>query len=163
MKKIDLGQSVQIVANLGVIAGLIFLAFEVRTNTATNQIAIYQAASANWMQINSTIATDEELVALLEKASSGQALTNIEARQFNGWVSEFLTQGAFVRRLFEGGLLTEAEFTLEIRGLRDLAQEPRAREIIERIPTGGFRDLILADEEEFARLLREPGALEVGP
>jgi len=32
MKKIDLGQSIQILANLGVIAGIIFLGFELRQN-----------------------------------------------------------------------------------------------------------------------------------
>jgi len=33
MKKIDIGQIMQLVANFSVIAGLVFLAFQVRQNT----------------------------------------------------------------------------------------------------------------------------------
>ena len=34
MKKLDLGQTVTILANLGVIAGIVFLAYELRQNNA---------------------------------------------------------------------------------------------------------------------------------
>ena len=33
MKKIDLGQAISMFANIGVIAGIVFLAFEIRQNT----------------------------------------------------------------------------------------------------------------------------------
>ena len=45
MKKIDLGQMITILANFGVIAGIIFLAIELRQNTAAVQGATYQALS----------------------------------------------------------------------------------------------------------------------
>ena len=41
MKKIDLGQSITILANLGVIAGIVFLGYEMRQNT----IAVRSAAA----------------------------------------------------------------------------------------------------------------------
>ena len=34
LKKIDLGQTITILANLGVIAGIVFLAFELRQNNS---------------------------------------------------------------------------------------------------------------------------------
>ena len=34
MKKIDLGQTISILANVGVIAGIVFLGFELRQNNA---------------------------------------------------------------------------------------------------------------------------------
>jgi hypothetical protein len=40
MKKIDLGQVIQMLANIGVIAGIVFLAMELRQN---NQLLIEQA------------------------------------------------------------------------------------------------------------------------
>ena len=82
MKKLDLGQSIQILANIGVIAGIAFLAVQIRTNTATNRIAMYQASSENWMQLNGELATDVGLTELLEKAFSGQTLDSIEYRRF---------------------------------------------------------------------------------
>jgi hypothetical protein len=162
MKKIDLGQSIGILANLGVIAGIVFLAVEVRTNTATNQIAMYQASSANWMQIDGLLASDENLVTLLDKAFSGGELNTIEARRFEAWIKQQLTHAAFVRRLFESGLYSEAEFRLEFGDVRGLARLPGFRDYIEGLPPSGFRSLILADEAEFGRLLAEVGAMEIG-
>ena len=45
MKKIDLGQTITILANIGVITGIAFLALELRQNTAAVQGATYQALS----------------------------------------------------------------------------------------------------------------------
>ena len=160
MKKIDLGRTISILANLGVIAGLVFLALEVRTNTATNRISMYQASSANWMQINRDMATDEELVALLLKAFASEMLDSGEQFQFNAWMRQQLTHGAFVRRLFESGLYSEAEFKQEFTWIRDLAGNPAFRRSVEQVPSSVFRDLILSDENKFIRLLDERGALE---
>lgn len=82
MKKIDLGQTIQILANIGVIAGILFLAVEIRTNTQMNRIAIQQAFSANWLQINSQLAGDVDLAALIVKAYSGEQLLPDEAVRF---------------------------------------------------------------------------------
>ena len=43
MKKINLGQTIQIVANVGVIAGIAFLAFELRQNTVASRSAAFQS------------------------------------------------------------------------------------------------------------------------
>jgi len=45
MRKIDIGQTITILANIGVIAGIVFLALELRQNTAAVQGATYQALS----------------------------------------------------------------------------------------------------------------------
>jgi len=50
MRKIDLGQTIQSLANLGVIAGIVFLAVEIRQNTQSLEINAYQELIA---QINS--------------------------------------------------------------------------------------------------------------
>jgi len=65
MKKINLGQTIQILANVGVIAWIVFLAVEIRTNTESNRIAVEQGLEANWMLINSQIASDSDLAALI--------------------------------------------------------------------------------------------------
>jgi len=103
MKNIDVGQTVSIIANLGVIAGIALLAIEIRTNTATNRISMYQASNASWMQINGTLATDEELVALLAKANS-EELEGAENIQFQAWVRQQMSHSDFVLRLYTSGL-----------------------------------------------------------
>ena len=53
MKKIDLGQTIQIVANVGVIAGLVLLAYEISQNTLQLQRSSMDATqqqAASWRQ-----------------------------------------------------------------------------------------------------------------
>ena len=42
MKKMDLGQTLQILANFGVIAGIVFLAIEIRQNTDSQRMLAAQ-------------------------------------------------------------------------------------------------------------------------
>ena len=42
MKKFDIGQMIGILANIGVIAGIVFLGIEIRQNTQSLQISAYQ-------------------------------------------------------------------------------------------------------------------------
>ncbi len=55
MKGIDLGQTFQILANIGVIAGIIFLAVELRQNNEQLRLQSYQAWVAANMELNMAI------------------------------------------------------------------------------------------------------------
>ncbi len=96
-------QPLTLLANLGVVAGLIFVALEVRTNTASNNIAIEQNYAANWMIINSTIAANTDLAALLQKGLSGEELDEAETRQFIHLTRMYLTQSNHMLRLYDQG------------------------------------------------------------
>ncbi len=85
----------QVAANLGLLAGLVFVALEIRTNTETNLISIFQASSANWMEINGDL-MDRNLAELLEKAFSDEDIDGVERRQFEGWIRQQLTHAAFI-------------------------------------------------------------------
>ena len=56
MKTIDLGQTIQVLANIGVIAGIVFLAFEIRQNTAAMRSATIQDI-ARWSYDNVSLET----------------------------------------------------------------------------------------------------------
>ena len=61
MKKIDLGQTIAILANLGVIASLIFVGVQVQQGaTATRSATVLQIKDA-WVQLNLAAATSVEL------------------------------------------------------------------------------------------------------
>jgi len=69
MKKIDLGQTINTLANLGVIAGIIFLAIEIRASTRATQAASIQAASALDQEHLLMLGSDRELTKLWETYS----------------------------------------------------------------------------------------------
>lgn len=68
MKKIDLTQSISIFANLGVIAGLIFLGYEIRQNTAQMRADASYSINEAVDALNSSIYQDGEFAALLLRA-----------------------------------------------------------------------------------------------
>jgi len=67
MKKIDLGHAVTILANLGVLAGIIFLAFEINQNTATMRTAAYQSRTDAVVDLYGLVAESEVLSSALAK------------------------------------------------------------------------------------------------
>ena len=143
MKKIDFGQAIGILANVGVIAGIVFLAIEIRTSTEINRIAIQQNLSGNWLLINSQIASDADLAALIEKAFSGEELQAVEAQQFGAYVREYVTQSNMMLKLYDQGLITEDEVRSAFRATRDNASNNRFRQEIEAMRNERLRGLIL--------------------
>jgi len=82
MKKIDLGQTVSVLANLGVIAGIVFLGYEMRQNTQAIQASTLQGMvdlTTNYL-IDTSL--DEGFIQVLNKAQEdpGQ-LSKTEALQ----------------------------------------------------------------------------------
>jgi hypothetical protein len=148
MSRIErLNQWLTLVANFGVVAGLIFLTLEVRTNTQANQIAVDQAVSQNWMELNGQLAQDRELAELIAKARSGADLDAVEALRFEGWVRQHLTHASQMLRLYDGGLIDASQLEGNLRDIRELARTGRFRSVVEEIvPEERFRQLILAGE-----------------
>ena len=78
MKKIDLGQAIQIIANVGVIAGIVFLAIELRQNNE------YMAANArydllqNQVVMLDQIASSEDLSDLIVRAMDSEELSRAD-------------------------------------------------------------------------------------
>lgn len=142
-----LNQWLTLVANVGVIAGLVFLAVQVRANTEANLISLYQASSSDWMQINGRL-MDRDIATLLDKAFSDAALTSVEKRQFDGWVKQQLTHAAFVRRLHDAGVISDAEFDDEFEhGIRAYRHFDRFRQAITALLVDEkFRRLVLDDD-----------------
>lgn len=72
MKKIDLGQTINTIANLGVIAGIVFLAIELRQNNKQLELQSYQS----WVSANVAMnmaASDPVVSGLLAQGHSGSS------------------------------------------------------------------------------------------
>ena len=72
MKKIDLGQSITILANLGVLAGLVFLGIEIRQNTSIARANAYQENVRSLVAWRQGIAESEDLARSLDYYSDGR-------------------------------------------------------------------------------------------
>jgi hypothetical protein len=85
LKKVDLGQVINVLANVGVLAGIIFLAFELRQNTQATQLASAHNSLSSSFEFDLRIAEDPELASLLIKADKPAALTDIDRLRLERW------------------------------------------------------------------------------
>jgi hypothetical protein len=143
MNREELKDMFDIIGIAAIVASLIFVAFEIRTNTASNKIAIEQNYSANWLEINAALAQNNDLAEVYEKGLAGEEMTRSEARQFDGIVSMFLTQSFHMLRLYDHDLVSEAEVRNAFRALRIRAQQGHFRKYVEEIGNERRRRLIL--------------------
>jgi len=132
-----LNQWLTLIANIGVVAGILFLAIEIRTSTETNRIAIQQNYSGNWLQINTQMANNSDLATLVDKAFRGEPLSAIEQRQFGAWVFEYITQSRMMLDLYDADLINEVQLADAFWAIRSHAQNDAFRQVIENgiIPT----------------------------
>ncbi len=117
MKKIDLGQTITILANVGVIAGIVFLGIELQQNNELLEVQAEMAVSD--VQSNTLLAViqEPELIELMLKDE--QSLTEVERHRLLmlGLRGIRVWQGR--HRLLERGLLDEAEVVQNMRNIYD--------------------------------------------
>jgi hypothetical protein len=130
MKLDKANQWLSLAANIGVVLGLIFLAFEIRTNSATNRIATQATFSSNWVSINGATANNPQLAELLTKTRANEPLTDVETEQLRGVVGQFRSQAAFMRRLYLEGFATKDDVRNAYLSLQVWSQYDAVRSII---------------------------------
>ena len=90
MEKIDIGQTVSVLANLGVIAGIIFLAVELQQNNEALDAQSRFNHTSRRADFFFEIASDSEFVALIAKAQAGEPLsTEDDLRLYNFYMGLF--------------------------------------------------------------------------
>jgi len=106
LKKLDLGQTISILANVGVIAGILFLAFELRQN---NQILIAQTSYAQFSiereRRNRLIENVGGITDVMQKGRSGIPLTEDEAFRRNLVWEDLVSNWRWQFREVEAGRL----------------------------------------------------------
>lgn len=141
MVKLDFGQTITVLANLGVIAGIIFLAIEVSQNQASleeaNSINRANSATAALEYFNEQrvlLAQDGELAEIWLKGTSGSNLTPVEQVRFSSVCDSLLwTFVAVYQRYaslgqdFEAeGIVADARETIQRPGLSECWENNRA-------------------------------------
>ena len=108
MKKIDLGQTIAILANVGVIAGIAFLAFELRQNTQAVELASAQTYLTGGSELDLRIATDAARASLLVRSENPEPLSAVEELQLERWNYAVLRQWETTQYLHSIGALDES-------------------------------------------------------
>jgi hypothetical protein len=106
MKRIDLGQTIAILANVGVIVGIAFLVFELRQNTQAVQLASAQTYLTGGSELDLRIATDADLASLLVRSVNPE-LSAVEELQLERWNYAVLRQWETAQYLHSIGALDE--------------------------------------------------------
>ena len=75
MKKIDLGQTITILANIGVLIGIFLLVYELNQNREMTRAQIRNEISRSEMDLLSTGSTSESLAAVMVRANAGENLS----------------------------------------------------------------------------------------
>jgi hypothetical protein len=129
MKRIDIGQAIGIAANVGVIAGIVFLAYELRQNTVATQLVAAQALVDQIGETNRLIAENPEFADLLRRSAVGDELSDtdqLRMRQFfmlaqRSWQNAFYQyrQGALDEGLWEGQLGAIEDILIQNRAARE--------------------------------------------
>jgi len=112
MKKIDLGQTISIVANIGVIAGIVFLAVELRQN---NQMMLSQTRSDISQDIVNHLrqmATTEYLDDIADP-SELQTLGSAEALRRQNWMLATFRMWENIHYQWTRGLFEDSEYERE--------------------------------------------------
>ena len=130
MKFDKVNQWLSLGANIGVVLGLVFLVIEIRTNSATNRIAMQATFTSNWVAINGATANNPQLAEVITKARTNALLTDTEMEQLRGLVGQFRSQAAFMRRLYIEGFATKDDVRNAYRSLLSWSQYDAVRSII---------------------------------
>ena len=90
MKKIDLGQTVSTLANVGVIAGIVFLAVELRQNNELLQAQTSYNLRESMTEVAEAIYQSRDLASILQKRGAGEVLASVEEVQLKAFAERVL-------------------------------------------------------------------------
>jgi hypothetical protein len=107
MKKIDLGQGITILANVGVIAGIVFLAVEIQQNSNLMQVQISQARADAAMLSNQQTFESAYIPTILVKIQQGGQLSDEDMVRYVNWFRSMNRNQENVLSQYDFGMLDE--------------------------------------------------------
>ena len=131
MKKIEVGQMLTILANLGVIASLVFVGLQVRQEVVATRSATVLQLKDSWVQLNLASATSVDLADAFQAVETqGWKDANYRAKSlvtgfyrtlFHNWSNAFFQ--------YRNGTLDESQWTPHWREVVVSSNDPIARQI----------------------------------
>ena len=124
MKKIDLGQTITVLANVGVLIGILLLVYELNQNRQMMQAQTRSAIANGITDFLVNIGSDRELSDLWSLGGSGTSLDEAESRQFSVLMTGFLRYLEGAHYQYRNGLFEQNEFETQREQIRRLFALP---------------------------------------
>ena len=125
MNTLSIHNSVQTIANIGVVLGLIFLGTEIYQNNTLNRANAVNSLFVSGLDFNDNLASNSELADVLAKANRGEPLNDSETIQLGGFQGGALQRIWFDYQQIRNGLVSEEEL---------LSRVPRFKLAFSRFP-----------------------------
>ena len=129
MKKIDLGQTLTILANLGVVVGILLLVYELSQSRAMMEAQTRATVAQGFNDWIYNVSADQETVNLMSRGDRSEELTDEEAARYLNFKIAQLRYYENVHYQYRMGLYAQEEFsaqreawrrvTLNNKGTRD--------------------------------------------
>jgi hypothetical protein len=135
MKKLNLGQTISTIANVGVIAGIIFLGYELRQNTSAARQearAILLGAKITEQLPLSTNAGG--ITNIWVKANNGDRLSETEYLQLAVSRDLSLFSYSTLYKEYQSGMLTESDIPINQWGY--VLRQPAVRQVWDQLKSG---------------------------
>jgi hypothetical protein len=116
VKKIDPGQMIAILANLGVIAGIVFLGIELQQNNSLLQAQAAYILTQNRASNNDLLKASPEFASLIAKLADGQELSPEERWQEHGMYVSNLVRFSWEYSEYREGRLTRDQLPTVVWG-----------------------------------------------
>jgi len=133
MKKIDLAQTIGILANVGVLFGIVFLAFEVRQTGDALHAQMADSVAGGFITLNMATISDPQVANVwITGLYQPDSLTTTEAVQFSMYMRGLFNQYERLHDLYEIGLMDETDWEFHAREIVAINSMPGGRAHRER-------------------------------
>ena len=149
MKKLDLGQAIATLANIGVIAGILFLGIELRQNNQLLRAEAIGALLETRMYTTEEVVSNDSLLALLAKNRRNLELTLEERMRLGAYFSRDLMGYQRDYFLFQEGILSEEYMRTNLPRIKSIFNSDTDLTISRREHWESFRDIAPAGYREF--------------
>ncbi len=113
MKKLDLGQTVTIFANVGIIAGIVFLGIELQQNNALLGAEARATRAQVRMDGSDLVLSNPELIRAFARQQSGESLSELDQMYLNLAANGVFVRWEYVYGEFREGLIEEDSVPVE--------------------------------------------------
>lgn len=128
MKKIELGQTIQILANIGVIAGIVFLAFELHQNNEQLELQSYQSWVTANLELNMAASEEGRSRTLREGNIDSANLTHENFISFAMWYMGVMQMAQAADYPHRSGTLDEQLWESEMSRVAGMLDLPGVRQ-----------------------------------
>jgi hypothetical protein len=109
LKKLDLGDMAQTVATVGVLGGLVLLAYELHQNNELLEAQAHLELSQNRITANDLLATDDGLGSAMVRGMNGEDLTPLETFKLRSFYVAAFTRWEWEHEQYRRGLIDEEQ------------------------------------------------------